>query len=172
MKKNIFTVIITAIVLVNLVLTSVLMFVLVPSVKKTDKLVKQVAKVIQLEIETQDGVEDENKVSVLDSEVISITSPLTINLKSSGSSKTYAILDGVSIYLNKKDKSYKKLQPTVEENKSIILEIVTNVFSKYSVDEAQNNRDALKTEILNSIQSYFDSEFIYNVSFENLRFQS
>ena len=51
MKKGIVHVIILALVIVNLILTSIMMFAIVPSMKNSNSLVEKVAKAIDLEIE-------------------------------------------------------------------------------------------------------------------------
>ena len=51
MKKNILTIVIMASTLLNLILTIVIVFSVVPAMNKTGKLVDKVASVIDLEIE-------------------------------------------------------------------------------------------------------------------------
>ena len=48
MKKNIFTIIIMALAVVNVVLTAVIVFTVVPSMNRTNNLIKQITQVIDL----------------------------------------------------------------------------------------------------------------------------
>ena len=54
MKKNLMTVIILALVLVNLVLTAILAFTIIPQTRKSNQLIDKIASAIDLELE--DGV--------------------------------------------------------------------------------------------------------------------
>ena len=51
MKKNLLTVIILALVLVNLILTAVLAFSVIPQTKKSNELIDQVCAAINIELE-------------------------------------------------------------------------------------------------------------------------
>lgn len=57
MKKNILTIVIMASTVLNLVLTIIMVFSIVPAMNKTNKLVDKVASVIDLELEKE---EDKN----------------------------------------------------------------------------------------------------------------
>ena len=59
MKKNIFSVIITALTVVNVVLTAILFFVMMPTFNKTNKLITQVASILDLEIYNGDTAPEE-----------------------------------------------------------------------------------------------------------------
>ena len=56
MKKNLMTVIILALVLVNLVLTAILAFTIIPQTRKSNQLIDKIASAIDLELE--DGKSD------------------------------------------------------------------------------------------------------------------
>ena len=43
--------------------------------------------------------------------------------------------------------------------------VVQNVVGGYTMDDAKNNEDAIKKEILKQLQSMYGSDFIYDVSF-------
>lgn len=51
MKKNIFSVIITALTVINVVLTAILFFVMVPTFTKTNNLLTQIASAVNLDSE-------------------------------------------------------------------------------------------------------------------------
>ena len=52
MKKNLFSIIIIALLVMNLVLTGVLVFSIIPASKKTNELVSKVCSAIDLELES------------------------------------------------------------------------------------------------------------------------
>ncbi len=55
MKKNIFSVIITALTVVNVVLTAILFFVMMPTFNKTNKLITQGASILDRELEEEEA---------------------------------------------------------------------------------------------------------------------
>ena len=59
MKKNIFSVIITALTVVNVVLTAIMFFVMMPTFQKSNKLITQVASVLNIELDPGDAQPDE-----------------------------------------------------------------------------------------------------------------
>ena len=66
-------------------------------------------------------------------------------------SNPFAIIDSVSVYLNSKGEGYADLNTNLNKYATTISEIVTDNFAKYTKDEAQNNRDLIKDEILKQI---------------------
>ncbi len=165
MKKNILTVIIMAMALINIVLSAVIIFVIVPTSNKTNNLVSKIAQIVDLELESPE--EGKEEIAVSDIETYEIEDKLTIRLKSSDSGKHYAIVY-VSLSLNKKHKDYTELQPFVEQNENEIKEIITDAFNDFTVDEVDDNKNLIKEQILERIQVLLKSDFVINVSFGNL----
>lgn len=165
MKKNILTIIILAMALINIVLSAVIIFVIVPTSNRTNNLVSKVAQIIDLELEDPDAKEEE--IAVSDIETYEVEDKLTIRLKKSDEAKHYAIVY-VSLSINKKHKDYTELQPLIAQNDNEIKEIVTDAFSAYTIDEVDANKNKIKEQVLSRIQELFKSDFIINVSFGNL----
>ncbi|MCR5793235.1 MAG: flagellar basal body-associated protein FliL [Lachnospiraceae bacterium] len=168
MKKNIFTVLILAICLVNLVLSAVIIFTVLPTQKRTDKLIAQVASVIDLELMGDSTA----TVALEDLEQYDIASSKTMNLKIGQDGAThYAVIDGITMYINTKSDDYEKLQPTLESQQSSIMEIVGGVVSKYTYEEASGNTEEIKSEILKKLQQHFASlDFISDITLNNFIF--
>lgn len=167
MKKNILTIIIMAIVLINTVLTGVLIFVIVPTSNKTNQLVTKVASIVDLELE--DSSAENAAPAVSDIMTFNIEDELTINLKNNGDGAThYALIKTVSISVNSKHKDYTALYPKMQDNVTQMKEIINDEISKYTVDDVQDNKETIKKNVLTRIQELFNSDFIINVSFGNL----
>lgn len=164
MKKNILTVIILAMALINIVLSAVIIFVIVPTSNKTNKLVTKVASIIDLELESPDS--EELNISVSDITTYEIEDKLQINLKKSDDIEHYAILN-VSLTINQKNEDTINLEPKITEFENDIKEIVTEEFSKYTIDEVNDNMNNIKDQVKIRIQELFKSDFIINVSFGN-----
>ena len=165
MKKNILTIIIMAITLINTVLLAVLIFAIVPTANKTMKLIDQVNSIVDLELESPGGKKEE--VALSDIATYNIPDKLTINLKSDDGESHYAVLK-VSISMNSKNEQYTTLSSKIQENELAIKEIVSDEFGKYTKDEVKPNKDIIKDKIIIRLQEYFKSDFIINVSFGDL----
>ncbi|HHT98109.1 MAG TPA: hypothetical protein GXZ90_09485 [Clostridiales bacterium] len=166
MKRNMFTVIILAFVVVNVIMSSVLIFFILPSVNKTNKLVHKVAAIIDLELESKKP-DDIEHISIEDITTYSIGDKLIVYLKQSDDYKHYAMLT-ITLSINKKHQDTTKLEPLIAQHEDTIKEIVTDEFSKYTINEIAIKKDHIKQESLNRIQETFDSNFIINISFGNL----
>ncbi len=165
MKKNILTIIIMAITLINTILTAVLIFVIVPTSNKTNQIVTKVASIVDLELESPDAEKEE--ISLSDMASYEIPDKLTINLKSNDKIERYAVLY-VSLTMNTKHKDYETYKEKLAENENAIMEIVTEEFEKYTKDEIPLKKNEIREQVRIRIQDHFQSDFIINVSFGNL----
>ena len=162
MKKNIFTIIIMALAVINVILTAVIVFTTVPAMNRTNNLVKQISQMVDLELESSEK-NDDAVVSVKDKENHTFKNAsegtITINLQNSADgSKHYA--DG-----------YKDLVSILDNKGSDVIEIVTNVIASYDYERITTDKTQLKTDIVNKLQDFFESDAIIDVSFDNLCFQ-
>ncbi len=166
MKKNMLTIIIMAMALINIVLSAVIIFVIVPTSNKTNKLVSKVAQIIDLELESPDS--EKEQIAVSDIETYQIQDKLTIRLKANGDDKKHYAIVYASLSINKKHKDYEELNQYVAQKENEIKEIFTDEFSAYTIDNVDENKNLIKERILSRIQDLFKSDFIINVSFGNL----
>ncbi len=173
MKKNLLSIIILALLIVDIVLTSVMMFSVTGTSKKTAALVNDIASVLELELEASSGSDEEAVVVVAmdDMEVYDISEKLTIPCKKGEDGKDHYYIADVSLSMNTKDSGYKKYAETLEAKESIIKSEIFEVFSQYTLDEVLEDTEGIKKEILGRLQEMFDSEFIYKVSFSGTLYQ-
>lgn len=173
MKKNLLSIIILALLIVNIVLTSIMMFSVTGTSKKTAALVNDIAAVLDLELEANKA-NDENQVvevAMEDMEVYELSEKLTIPCKKGEDGKDHYYIANVSLSMNTKDSGYKKYKDTLETKESLIESEIYEVFSDYTLDEVVADTEGIKKEILARIQKMFDSEFIYKVSFSGTLYQ-
>lgn len=172
MKKNLLSVIILALLVVNIVLTSVLMFSVVGTNQKYNQLIGDVASALAMDF--SDPVQEEQKpeVSVSDIATYKFDDQLTITLKDSGDGKDHYLLTSVSFSMNMKDKDYKKHGETIAEQNDLLKSCVYSVVSNYTIEDlrADNNKAACD-EILRQIQEMYDSKFIFEVNFIDFLYQ-
>jgi flagellar FliL protein len=167
MKKNILTIIILAMCLINIVISAVLIFVMVPTANKSITLINKVAQIIDLELESPDN--GMANIGVSDIETYLIDERLTCLLSKSGDTDHYAVLY-LSLSLNKTHDDYTELKDYISQYENNMKEIVGDEFSKYTIDEARVMKDKIKDQVLIRIQELFQSDFIINVSFGNIMF--
>lgn len=176
MKKNILTVVVIALCLINLALSAVVVFSLVPMANRTNDLITQVASVIQLELEDPKA-DSITAVPVADREAlepIGGEDEVTVNLKKDDpKSSHYAMYDTVTLTVNKAAKDYKTVTGLIATNNTYIMECVTTTLAQCTLDELQNDADRseLKKEIINKLNDYFDTSIICDVVVNNLKYQ-
>ncbi len=167
MKKNLMSVIILALVCVNLVLTAILMFTIVPQTKSANQLIEKVCQAIDLDLTTGDGagtsnIPTENLVQF----VLNEGEKNNIKLAKGEDGKTHYASVSVSLSLNKESEGFKSYGTAgLEERDTIILGNITDIIGKYTVDEFDTNRDEIKDEILEDLQSMFGADFIVGINF-------
>ncbi|MBQ7943270.1 MAG: flagellar basal body-associated FliL family protein [Lachnospiraceae bacterium] len=168
MKKNLLSIIILALLVVNIVLSAIMMISVSSATKKTASLVADIATVIGLEIE---GLPDSNMaatVPMADTEVYNISSELTIPLKTGEDGKSHYAVGNVSLSMNSAHEDYETYSATMEAKEGLIKDIIFSVMANYTMEEAKTNSAAIKSEILQGIQTLFDSDFVYGISFSFL----
>lgn len=171
MKKNLLSIIILAFLVVNIVLTSIMMFSVTSASKKTAKLIDDIASVLHLEISTEPVGEDMEGVSIDNTDVYVIEDKMTILLKPSEDGKDHYFICDVSLAMDKKNKDYKNYSADLVDKESLIKSEITEVIASYSVEEARVDQDGMKKEIVKRIQNLFDSQFIYKVAFSGVLIQ-
>lgn len=173
MKRNLMTVFILALLILNTVLTAIIMFSVVSANNKTIALVNQIGSVLNLELvgASNSDITGGAGVKVEDTEIYDILSPMTITLKQSADGSEHYAQVEVSFSINTKHKDYKELQPLVAPNESKIKSEIIDVISSYTKEEATANQAGVQEAILNRVQKLFGSDFIYEAYFRDIKFQ-
>ena len=94
-----------------------------------------------------------------------LSEEMTIPLTKGADGKDHYFLVAVSLSIDTKHKDYKSLRSTVEANEDLIKGEIINIIGSHTLEEVQQDIDAIRMEILQRIQSLFDSQFIFNVTF-------
>ena len=174
MKKNLLSVLVLALVLVNVILSAVMMFSVLSTNKKTAALVNSVASILSLELE-QPGAEEEQEVPMSDLAFWNLEGKMTIPLSNAeGDEKPhYLVLEGIAISMNTKEKGYKTYGEDVVAGSyaSVIKDTITSVVSGHTVDECNNNFEEIRKEILEGVKALFDKDFIYSVAISSRQTQ-
>lgn len=168
MKKNILSIVILALLIVNIILTAIMMFSITGTAKKTSALIDEISAAINLDLRNQAATSSGAvivDVPIEDTEVYAISDELTIPLAKGEDGKSHYFLTTISLSLNTKHADYKKLSSEVENKVDLIKGEIISVISNHTYEELQEGTDSLRLEILQRIQTLFDSQFIFNVTF-------
>lgn len=171
MKKNLISIIILALLVVNVVLTAIMMFSVMSSSKKTAALVDNIATALNLELTAQTGDAGNAVIPMEDIEVYSIPDSMTISLKrGENDEKDHYCLVSVSFSINTKADGYKTYTSDLSAQETLIKGEITSVIGQYTMEEARANEEKIKEEILSRVQKMFDSDFIFNVTFSSIMY--
>lgn len=175
MKKNLITVIILALVVVNLVLTAVLTISIVPETKKANELITKVCSAIDLDLQAGDtaGTLSINVSDMVDYPVNEGANQ-TINLADNGDGNLHYAVLVVSLSLDSTNEDYPNMGDgagNLSQHDSIICDTIKKVVSSHTIDDMRNNEDGVKEEILEELQTLFKSSFIVRVNFSSATYQ-
>ena len=182
MKKNLLSIIILALLLVNIILTTVMMFNVTSTNKKVADLVGNIATVMNLELTPPGGESAEPEISLADTEIYSISGSMTIPLAaetvtgSDGKTTTKQgyLVCNMSFSLNTKHEDYKKYgsAEAMAGREELIKDAINSVVSKHTASQIQADpgQEALKAEILQAVQQLFQSDFIYKVQISEVKY--
>lgn len=168
MKRNLLSIIILALLVVNIVLSAIMMVSVSSASKKTAALVSDISAIVGIEINGLPQSENVQSVSMADTHVHNVAGELTIPLKKGDDGADHYAVGSVSLSLDTKNKDYKSYSETMADMDGIIKDIVFEAMGNYTVDEARSNSEAIKAKILTKLQERFDSTFIYGVSYNFL----
>mgnify|MGYP000771856526 FL=1 len=168
MKKNILTVIIMACTCINLILTIIIVFSVVPAMNKTNTLISKVASIIDLEIESTKTEEDEYSVEDLEDYTCAFENKQTLNLKAdAGDTEShYAILESVVITFNTEAEDYENIKALIEKSGIHIQDIAKETITEYS--RSTFNEKEARSKSLKRIREYYKTKSIVDVSFWGL----
>lgn len=169
MKKNLITVIILALCVVNLILNVMLVFVCMPSARKTNTLITEIASVLDLELESDDG---QQSVELENMDNFNIEAQV-VNLKDDGSGDSHYVQMGLTLGLDKSSKDYETLKTVLEGASGAVFDEARNVVQNYTYAEVTNQetQKAIKKQILDNLQKKYATQCIYNVSFSKFTTQ-
>ena len=171
MKKNLISILILALMVVNVVLTAIMMFSVTGTAKKTAALVTNIASVLNIELSEDEAIEGDGAVAIADSVTVDIEDSLTIPLRKGEDGKDHYYIVNASLYMNSKHEDYEAYQATVSSNISLFKSIIIDVIGSHTLEEALANPEGMREEILKEIQKQYDSTFIYKITFSNIMYQ-
>ncbi|MBQ6464213.1 MAG: flagellar basal body-associated FliL family protein [Pseudobutyrivibrio sp.] len=174
MKKNLITVVILALVVVNLVLTAVLTITIIPETQKANELITKVCSAIDLDLVAGDTAGSlAVNVSDMVDYAVNTGENLTINLADSGDGAAHYAVLSVSLSLDSTNEDYATIAPdgSLATYDSVIRDTINTIVKNHTIDDMKNNEDEVKEEILEALQGLFKSAFIVRVNFSSATYQ-
>ncbi|MBQ8546859.1 MAG: hypothetical protein IJ427_00015 [Lachnospiraceae bacterium] len=161
MKRNMLAIVILAATLINLTLSAVLIFTIVPKAQRTDELIKKIVSAIELETESGIGT-NYGEIAPEDQEEY-VFQQEYVNLKPIGDEANVAMAN-ITITLNKKHEDYATVQPLIESKKTKIVAAVSSVLSDYVAAEVPTYTEDINKDALEKVREIFQSKCVIEVT--------
>lgn len=171
MKKNLLSIAILALLIVNVVLTSVMLFSVNGTMKKSAALIDSISVALKLEMNEGISQAEAQNIPMEDISVYQIAEEMMVPLAVGADGKDHFCQVSVSLSMNMKADGFKDYGATVAEKEDLIKGEIVSVISSYTIEEAKADTDAMRRAILERIQRMYDSDFIFNVVFREVYFQ-
>ena len=177
MKKNLLSIIILALLIVNIAMTGFMLLSVMSTNSQTAALISDIAAALELEANggAAGGFEGSatGNVAVTDVATFGFTGDekLTINLRAGDDGRSHYMVVEVVFSMNKASADYATLgtEEQLANMKDLVKSKVTATLSSYSMEELQSGADlAAQETILEEVQELFGSNFIYDVSFSSV----
>ncbi len=173
MKKNLMSVLILALLVVNLVLTAITMISIVPAAKKSNALITDICAALKLELASGRNANLSN-VPIEDLQSYTLGDTMTINLRNSEDGGEHYAVVAVVLSMDKSNDDYKKIGlEGIEAGlyDSNIKSIINDVIRTYTYEELHNQPELAQNEILEKLQGFFDTNMIVDVGFPTITCQ-
>lgn len=172
MKKNLVSIIILALLIVNIILTSVMLFSVTGTMKKTSSLIDGISMALSLELGEDIASEASAEAVPMKNVVVyKIADELIVPLAVGADGKEHFCKVSVSLSMNSKGEGYKEYGETVAEKEDLIKGEIVSAIGSYTIEEAKADTDAVRKDILLRIQEMYGCDFIYDVVFREIFFQ-
>lgn len=180
MKKNLLSVLILVLLIVNIVLTTIMMISITGTNSKTAELVTSIATVMNLEL-YEPGGNAATEVSLADTEAydmpelmfpLAASTVVNADGTTTTSSKQSYIIFSLSLLQNTAHEDYKTLggAENMASRDSLIKDVVNRVMGNHTLEECQNDFESIREEILKEIQQLFDSDFVYKIAISGVKY--
>lgn len=177
MKKNLLAILILAVLLVNTIMTGILMFTMMTTNNKATTLIADIAAALELEAGGAEnfsaGAAGNLDISSIATFSINGDNEMTIALKKGDDGvQHYALVDLV-ISMNTQHADYATYgtEEALTANLSLIKSKIQEVISNHTAEEANSDTNAIREELVEALQQMYNSNFIYDVNFEQILVQ-
>ncbi|MBE5840187.1 Flagellar basal body-associated protein FliL [Butyrivibrio sp. INlla18] len=172
MKKNLLSIIILALLVINLAMNGFMLLSVMTTNSQTAKLISDIAAALELEASggAGGGFSNSNSgtVGVANIATFGYTGDnnLTISLKPGADGKTHYMLADVVFSMNTAAQDYATYgsSESLASMSDLVKAKVIDVLSSYTMEELQADMQTAKDQVLEAVQELYGSNFIYDVS--------
>lgn len=175
MKKNLLSVLILVLMIVNIALSAVMMANVIGTNNKTAELMDSIGAAMNLELYTP-GEGPEVSLADTDTYVLpdGMMIPLAFSTNADGTKSTkqiYLMFD-ISLLMDKTHADYTADSgTTVSSYEPMIRDAIERVVSNYTEEECRASFTGdIRQEMLTAIQNLFQSKFIYGITLSNIKY--
>ena len=171
MKKNLISIIILALLVVNMVISAITMFSVTSTNKKTAAVVTKIAEMVDLELASAKEAEGaDEEVSLTDTISVDIPKEGTMNipLKMGEDGKQHYLQVAVTFSVNSKHDDYEAIGATLADRESLLRSEIIAVVQAHTLEEIQASPETVQEEVLQAVQKLLNSTVIYKASFRDL----
>jgi flagellar FliL protein len=180
MKKNLLSIIILFLLIINISLTAVMTFSLVVTNQNALSLMTDVATILRLELPTV-SLSDTGEYVAPNVDIANVVTydvaggeSMTIPLKQGpADTSTRYIMVRVALSMDSKNKGFKdNNEGDLKAVDVMIQDRINSAFSHYTSDELKDPAimEQVKGEIILGLHAMYGSDFIFNVSFRDVRY--
>ena len=143
------------------------MFTVIPQTKKANNLIDQICEAVSLDLNSGASTSTANlpQDQIVDYALNEEDKTLTINFAPSEDGTQHYLVCGVSLSLNKESDGYKTYGEDLSSKKNIILADINTIIGKHTMEDFNNDKDAVYNEILKALQDKFGADYIVGVNF-------
>lgn len=172
MKKSFLTLLTFALVVVNLVLTGIMAFNVVPEVGQVNTLIAKISEAIDLDISSGDEKFGGAPASIDSIAPYDLADNLTINLKTGPDGKDHYAVIKVTLSLNQKSDAYETYNvDTINGYEGVIRTEINNIVGSHTLEDMKNDSASVLDEIKSRLNTTFGSDLIAAVGFSSINYQ-
>ena len=157
----------------NLILTAILVFAVVPEINNVNSLISKVSQAIDLDTSAGSELDLAATVPIDKIEAYNVNAgeAMTINLHDSADGKSHFLVASITLSKNIDSSAYKTYADLTAYDAQIKAKINGTV-SKYTIEEVKDDPDALLQDIRDQLNVMFsDNTFIAEVGFASVTYQ-
>ncbi|MFP4697256.1 MAG: flagellar basal body-associated FliL family protein [Eubacteriales bacterium] len=153
-----------ALLVVNMILTTIIIIVGLPPIAKINKVVTAMETVLDLEYDNEDINED---IPIDELNTVSLEDTISVNLRSASSDKIRVLRFSYGVTINKNAKDAKKIADLIIEKESILNDSILGLVATKSFEDITktNGNKELSEEIAELLRDILDTNAIVGVFF-------
>lgn len=172
MRRNLISIIILALLVVNIVMTAFMMLTVIPANQKAMGLVADIASVMNLELSDPSIMTNSTvNVSVEDTVTYDIEDKMNIFLRKGEDGKDHYAIVSVSLCMDSTHADYNTYGTDLAGKEAMIKNEINNAIGSLTYDEClAMTTDEIQDLVLKKIQAMYGSDFIYKIVFRDIMF--